>query len=144
MRISTAALLLSLLAAPLVPGCAIEDEGDESTDSVEQAATAYNIGGLFHYRTDDFDEQCGAATVSIHTTSGWQNLPRGQSVYAKPSQASNGTFKWQCGGDVNYSECDEAPVRRVRFYWDPYSRRIDMTCYKLCGDGSSASDCAPF
>ncbi|MEJ7602673.1 MAG: hypothetical protein WKG01_32590 [Kofleriaceae bacterium] len=144
-RISMRMLMVSLLAATAAPACVTGDgELDEATESVEQAATGYNIGGLYHYQTDDFDEQCGNGFASVLTTSGWESLPRGSSRYWKPLQASNGTFQWKCGSTVEYSECDDAPARRVRFYWDPYSRRIDMTCYKLCGDGSDYSDCAPY
>jgi hypothetical protein len=143
-RISISTALLSIVASIAAPGCAMDAEGDEEVSAVAQAATGHNIGGLYYYVTDDFDEQCGSAWVQVYTTSGWQSLPRGDSKYWKPVQYSNGTFKWSCAGSIEYSECNDAPADKVRFYWDPYSRRIDMTCYKKCGDGSSYSDCAPY
>lgn len=143
-RISTSALLLSLITAITAPACALDETDAEETSVTEQAATGYNIGGLYYYKTDDFDEQCGAGYLNIWTSSGWNNIQRGTSEIFKPLQYSNGTFKWSCGGTIEYSECDGAPADKVRFYWDPYSRRIDMTCYEKCGDGSSYSDCLPY
>jgi hypothetical protein len=142
-RISISTLLLSVLTTIAAPACAIE-AGEEATSVAEQAATGYRIGDYYYYKTDDFDEQCGAGYLNIWTSSGWNNIQRGTSEYFKPLQYSNGTFKWSCGGTIEYSECNDSPADKVRFYWDPYSRRIDMTCYNRCGDGSSYSDCEPY
>jgi len=146
-RISMSAVLLSTVVAISMPACGVEQEtGEDETSSVDQAATGYQIGTppLWYYKTDDFDEQCGSAGVSVLTNTGWNSLDRGVSEYLKPATASNGTFQWKCGNSIEFSECDDAPAQRVRFYWDPYSRRIDVTCYKRCGDGTSYSDCAPY
>lgn len=132
-------------------------EASEQVGSAEQAATAYLLAGKYHYRTDHFTEACSAGTLRVRTGSAsawdpdpnvWTNIPRGDVTYVAPVQASNGTFQWICGdaavNGVDYSECDDAPAKWVRFYWSPNSSSIDVQCFKICGDGSSASDCLPY
>ncbi len=140
-RISISAVVLGVALA--VGGCALDE--DVELSSTEQLATAYNIGGVYMYQTDVFQEACSAGTLEVLASNlTWVSIPRGTAVYLKPYTYSNGTHKWRCGGDSEWSECDGAPVDKVRIQWSTTTARFSTACYKKCGDGSSASDCAPY
>ena len=144
---------VSMIAAA-APACMdAGDAGEETEGSTEQHATAVLLGGLYYYKTDDFDEQCGASKLYIrtgadNTLSNFTQITRGDVTYVKAHNNWNGAFSWHCGTwtstDHDWSECDGPSQDWVRVWWDPNSRRINMKCYEKCSDGSSPSDCAPY
>lgn len=160
-RIQTMVGFVCLASVVALSGCAADAEpaseepasAEENVGTAEQAAQAYLLGGEYYYRTDSFDEACGASTLAVRTAWGtgpntFTSIPRGDVVYLKPAQAPNGSFEWRCGSvfinGSDYSECNGAPADWVRFLWDANSRNISVMCFEKCGDGNSASDCLPY
>jgi hypothetical protein len=136
-----------------MPAACVDSGDGAELASVDQAATAYLLGGQYYYKTDDFDEQCGASKLSVRTGPGntaadFKNIPRGDVTYVKPFYSWNGAFPWHCGtwspNGHDYSECDGPTADWVRVWWDPNSRRINMKCFDKCGDGSHPDDCVPY
>ena len=143
--------LSMILASFLSLTACATDELD--TSSTDQQATAVLLGGKYYYQTDHFSEQCGASTLKVrvnwsNASDAWSYVPRNDTTYLKPAQYPNGTFDWVCGNQLvngtDHSECNNAPANYVRFFWDFNSRNIDVRCFKICGDGSSAADCIPY
>ncbi len=144
-----------LSALAVGPACVTgePEDGEEELSTVDQEATAYLLGGSYYYKTDDFDEACGAGSLWVktgpdNTKSNFTEIPRGVVKYVKPFNSWNGAFPWHCGtwqsSDHDYSECDGPTQDWVRVWWDPNSRRINMKCFDKCGDGSHPDDCDPY
>ena len=153
-RLAVRLAALSILAGATA-ACVAEDSAAPSdtatVGTAEQHATGYLLDGLWYYKTDDFDEACGASKLSFRTgvnnePASFVNIPRGNVTYVRPFVKPSGVMDWHCGTwtpDHDHSECDGPTPDWVRVWWDPNSRRINMKCFKKCSDGSSVTDCNP-
>jgi hypothetical protein len=121
-----------------------------TTLAAAETAQIIKRGGKYYYETDRFFESCSVGTLTVRTTWGndsaaWTRVDRGHVALLQPAQAPNGTFAWHCGNPLvngtDYSECNEAPADYVRVRWRTNGNDIDMRCYNICGDGSSAANC---
>ena len=148
-RLASCVMLLAL-----VPLWVADRQGARASERfIQVAAVIRKLHGKYYYQTDRFQEACGASTLVVQTgwsdnSSSWTRVYRGQPVYLTPAQGPNGSFEWHCGNVLingrDHSECNNSPADYVRIHWAENSNDIDMQCYKVCGKGTTASECAAY